>query len=288
MPPLLHRLASFTYTAFLFTKSDIKTTVIPISIFAMAAAPITSWSRLPHVVFWIWFHLLHFNVSNQIINPDEDALNKRDRPLPAGRITLRNATILRWALAPLCFALSACYSPEIMYTSIAMFLLIVLYNELDAHAGHWLVRNAMNALGLATFEVGATLVGGPNPHSLDQVGTLAVCLSTGIIVTTYHVQDFKDEDGDRAIGRRTIPIMFPSIARWTIIMPLILWSFGIATVWNLDMATAAAFVALALYIGGRFVSFKTVKDDQVSFYWYNLWLSAVHVFPGYYRLMTYA
>ncbi|KAI0313069.1 UbiA prenyltransferase family [Amylostereum chailletii] len=277
--------AAYTaYTAFLFTKSDIKTTVIPVSFFAVAAAPIVNWSHLPHVVFWIWLHVLQFDVSNQTMDPEEDGRNKRDRPLPSGRITLRSARILRWALVPACWALSACYSLETIYASVALVTLTVIYDELHAHAGHWTVRNTVNALGFASFEVGATLVAGSNPHALDSTGILAVCISAGIFATTIHAQDFKDTDGDRAIGRRTVPIVYPKFARWTVIVPLFLWSASLSLVWKLDSATAAAFIGLALFVGGRFLSLGSVAEHQVSFYWYNVWLSAAHVFPGYYRL----
>src|ERR1700734_2784258 len=115
-------------TLFLFTKSDIKTTVIPVvgyiciflthpaadgypqSVFAAAAAPLASFDRLPHVIFWVWLHLLQFDVSNQYLDPTEDTLNKPFRPIPSGRVTLRQAQILRWALVPICMALSTCYS----------------------------------------------------------------------------------------------------------------------------------------------------------------------------------
>ncbi|KAI0311561.1 UbiA prenyltransferase family [Amylostereum chailletii] len=284
MSSLSRNIASVAYTAFLFTKSDIKTTVIPISPFAISASPITDIWRLPHVVFWIWLHVFQFDVSNQTIDPHEDALNKRDRPLPAGRITLHNAIVLRWVLVPVCFALSACYSIETIYASAAIFVFTVIYNEFNASASHWIVRHLAVALDFASFEVGATLVGGSDRHTLDWIGALSVCISGGIIATTYQVQDFKDEAGDRATGRRTIPIIFPSFARWTVIMPLLSWSSGIALAWKLDAVTATAFVSLAIYIGARFLLLKSVREDQVSFYWYNLWLSVVHAFPGYYRL----
>ena len=99
---------------------------------------------------------------------------------------------------------------------------------------------------------------------------LSVCISGGIIATTYQVQDFKDEAGDREIGRRTIPIVYPSFARWTVITTLTLWSYAVILAWELDVLTAALFATLAVYIGGRFLLLKSVKEDQVSFYWYNV------------------
>lgn len=61
---------------------------------------------------------------------------------------------------PLCWMLSACYSRETLCASVALVALTVLYDELGAHAGHWLTRNTVNAMGFASFEVGASLIAG--------------------------------------------------------------------------------------------------------------------------------
>lgn len=111
-------------------------------------------------MFWVWFHVLQFDVSNQTLDPEEDKHNKKDRPLPAKRITWENALILRWVLVPACWALSACYSLETVYASMALCLLTYIYDEMGFAAGHWLGRNFVNALGFMSFEVGACLIAG--------------------------------------------------------------------------------------------------------------------------------
>lgn len=127
---------------------------------AAASAPLAGTGRLLHVILWVWFHILQFDVANQIINPEEDALNKKDRPLPSKRITLNQAFWLRWALIPVCFGFSALYSTQALYASVVVNALTILYNECAAHSGHWIVRNGVCAITLASFEVGATLLAG--------------------------------------------------------------------------------------------------------------------------------
>lgn len=117
-------------------------------------------ARLPHTIFWIWIHLLQFDVSNQTMSPEEDENNKKDRPLPSKRMTLQDAIVLRWLLVPICWGWSALYSREVVYASIALVALTISYDELGFHAKHWLVRNVNNAAGFAAFEVGATLIAG--------------------------------------------------------------------------------------------------------------------------------
>ena len=128
--------------------------------FGLAAAPIHSLSSALHSAFWLWLHLLQFNVANQIYAIQEDVLNKWHRPLPSKRISLRNATIFRWALIPICLLHSSLYSLQTVYASVAFALLTIIYNELHVDAGFWLLRNTVNGLGFAAFEWGTTLLAG--------------------------------------------------------------------------------------------------------------------------------
>lgn len=134
-------------------------------ILGLVAAPVSSFSSVFHSAFWLWLHLLQFDVANQIYGLAEDALNKAYRPLPAGRITLQNATTLRWSLFPLCTLVSALYSKQTLCASTLFSLLTFVYNELHTDAGNWLLRNAMNGIGLATLEWGTILLAGA--HTLQ-------------------------------------------------------------------------------------------------------------------------
>ncbi|KAJ7076207.1 UbiA prenyltransferase family [Mycena belliarum] len=280
---LFQILKQHALTLFLFTKSDIKTTLIPITILALCAAPVHHPSYIPETMFWIWLHLLQFDVSNQTLDPEEDALNKRDRPVPSGRITLRDAVILRWTLVPICWALSAAYSLQVFYSSVALSVLTGIYNELHAHAGHWLVRNMVNAAGFASFEFGSTLVARYDRSHLDKAGYLSVLFSAGIFFTTIQAQDFKDTEGDLAIGRQTLPIVFPSFSRKTVLPGMMGWSFLLTYMWQVDVWTGSVFIGLAQITGLRFLVFNSRASDQVSFYVYNVWLTMAHALPGYWR-----
>lgn len=104
---------------------------------------------------WTWLHLLQFCVSNQSLSPHEDALNKPWRPVPSGRITLRTAAALRWFLLPLCFLCSIHY--DVLSAGIVFPIGVLLHNELKLDS-HWFTRNALNALGYAVFDAGATTI----------------------------------------------------------------------------------------------------------------------------------
>ncbi|KAI5120552.1 hypothetical protein M0805_000280 [Coniferiporia weirii] len=285
---LLSTVSYHSRTLFLFTKSDLKTTVIPITSLAVASAPLANLSHLPHVIFWIWFHVLQFDVSNQTVKPEEDEYNKKDRPLPSKRISWRNALVLRWVLVPMCWALSACYSVEVVYASIALCILTYAYDEMGFAAGHWLGRNVVNALGFLSFEVGACLIAGTNSHRLDSISATSILCSAGIFASTIQAQDFKDIVGDRLVGRKTLPIVAPTISRPTLLLGLLAWSVGLSSIWCLSTVVALAFNTLALLVGIRFMVFDTIRADQRSFYLYNVWLSTAHALPAYYRFIVSA
>lgn len=95
--------------------------------------------------------------------------------------------------------------------------------------------------------------------------------SAAVYATTIHAQDFKDVDGDRAIGRKTIPIIFGTHwARWTVLFPLVLWSVGLSVLWQVDIASSAVFVLLAAIVGVLFIMGRGQHEYQVAFYWYNV------------------
>ena len=167
------------HTLFLFTKSDMRTLIPPVvrtdlavrspysqdfsfsqTLFAAAAAPSCSIFRLLHIIFWLWVHALQLALANQTLPRavEEDALNHPDRPLPAGRISFHAARTLRWMMIPLCFLLSAAYGPRTALASLGASLFMLAYDEGGGANGHWFIRNALNAVGYAVAEAGATLV----------------------------------------------------------------------------------------------------------------------------------
>ncbi|KAN0132267.1 UbiA prenyltransferase family [Lactarius tabidus] len=274
------------HTLFLFTKSDMRTLIPPVTLFAAAAAPSCSIFRLIHIIFWLWVHALQLALANQTLPRavEEDALNHPDRPLPAGRISFLAARTLRWMMIPLCFLLSAAYGPRTALASLGASLFMLAYNEGGGADGHWFIRNALNAVGYAVAEAGATLVACQNEREADSTACIAVALSAAIIFTTIHTQDFKDMRGDAATGRVTFPIAYPSLSRAATAFFLIVWSWCASRTWQLDQFSAAALGVLALFVGVQFVVRTGARADKISFYWYNVWLGSAYILPAYYRL----
>lgn len=113
---------------------------------------------------------------------------------------------------------------------------------------------------------------------IDNTAILAIFLSASIFATTIHAQDFEDVPGDSIIGRRTLPIVHPSWARFTVIATLSAWSVGLWYIWDLDMTVASTFCALAFFVGYRYIALTSITQDQTSFKWYNVCLPLSHIF----------
>ncbi|KIJ62347.1 hypothetical protein HYDPIDRAFT_30601 [Hydnomerulius pinastri MD-312] len=280
--PRISDIGYHVYTAFLFTRADIRTCLVPVTLFAVAAAPLCSTVHLLHSAFWIWLHLLQFNVANQIKAPEEDKVNKPSRPLPSGRITVYNATIFRWFLAPLCLAYSALYSVQLAFASLEMQLFTIWYNELDGDK-KWFSKNLLTAIMYGCLELGGTLTAGCDCTRVSETGKLAIQLTVAVFASTLHSQDFKDANGDRITGRRTLPILFPVGSRISIGLGIPVWSLFLCHLWDIDLLCSAAFIAYGCFVGARFMLYRTVADDKRSCKYYSLWFSIHHLLPGYWN-----
>lgn len=104
---------------------------------------------------------------------------------------------------------------------------------------------------------------------------LAPYISTVLIATTIHVQDFRDEAGDRQQGRITFPVVMPEVSRRMTLVLMAAWSFGLAVFWGngLSVIISASFVGLGLYIAIRVMLQRTEPEDKVT-----LQLYMVHSF----------
>jgi len=83
--------------------------------------------------------------------PEEDAQNKPYRPIPAEKITLANARILRYCM-PFVTA-SVSYHLGVLPASQMMFFLTLVYNE-GGLSSHWIGKNVVTALMYGTTVFG--------------------------------------------------------------------------------------------------------------------------------------
>ncbi|KAG1786893.1 UbiA prenyltransferase family [Suillus plorans] len=273
------RISGYIMTLFLFTKSDVFTVLIPITLSTFAAASHPDINHIPDIIMWIWLHLLKHDIYNQMLDPEEDQKNKPYRPLPAGHITAQNAADVHWLLVPVCLIFSAMYGIKAFACSACIEALSIWYNEFGGDKTG-LSKNLLTAIAYTNFELGAMAVIG---SSIDNIGACAVAFSSVVFATTLHAQDFKDEEGDRLTGRRTLVTLFPTFARMSMMIGTPLWSFYLSRLWKVDLVCSLAFVAYGTIVGARFVVYRTASAHKQSCKLYSLWFTLVHLLPGYWR-----
>ncbi|KAJ2927761.1 hypothetical protein H1R20_g9331, partial [Candolleomyces eurysporus] len=278
---VLQSVVYHSWTLALFTWSDIKTTLIPVSVFGLGTAPVcpsTPISSSLKAVLWLWSILLQFNLNNQTASPGEDAKNKPWRPIPSGRISLRNAIILRWISVAYCCILSLYLRTTTLIPSILFTCLVVLYNFFGWDENGF-IKNLMNGFGYSAMALGTVLAAecSSPSESITEVFNFAkyteLIVFFLILVTTIHAQDFQDIEGDRETGRNTLPMMFPVLSRVTMLLFLPLWTTLVANFCNPPIWLGTLYLALSLIVGVRFFVYRRSQDDEWTYFAYNIWLS---------------
>ncbi|TQN65574.1 Fumagillin beta-trans-bergamotene synthase [Colletotrichum shisoi] len=268
-------------TLYLFTRSDIKTVLAPQIIFILSAVlcrePLTEGHgqtalevarRLPLAVFWIWLHLVVCGISNQRLESSiiEDELNKPWRPLAAKRLTAGQAQRLLLAAVPLAVGVSAALGCGLLPT-LSMTTLLWMYNDLDGSSIDIWARNAINTGGI----IGAALL----PRSWAWIAVTGAA-----VATTVQALDFPDTEGDRARGRKTIPLLYGErVARGGLAVAVLVWSAACPMFWGLR----PVFWAAPVGVGGSMAALTVLRrdekaDDVVAKLW-CLWMSVLYLLP---------
>ena len=139
---------------------------------------------------------------NDICDVEIDKINDQKRPLPSGRVTMREAKILTVAL--FAAALSLAYVVNIWaftFTLIFSFLGIA-YSVPPLRFKDGLFANIIWGIGIGTAIIGGASVGEVNIHAIAAAFTMAF-LTAGCGFT----KDLKDLKGDRALNIHTLPII---------------------------------------------------------------------------------
>ena len=287
---------SYTKTLWLFICNDVNSMIIPTLTFAIVAAkaePIFGFSgpvdlafghRFIEATLWSALNLLIFSLHNQMQPSaiEEDRVNKPWRPLPSKRITRHEARRLLLVSYPLLCALSL-YCGGWQQSCLLAFLNLC-YNEWNGGDFHCLLRNLLNAAGVACYYAGAaeimtgswwTAPSGFRANLLEWLSVVAA-----IIATTIHLQDLRDQLGDKARGRRTIPLVYGEITcRVSVAAAIALWSLLVPRVCNSKMAGQLMPVVLGGCLIMRIFLMREAKEDDRSFKLWGVWLMAVLLTP---------
>jgi 4-hydroxybenzoate polyprenyltransferase len=277
----LNRVRFEARLSWLFMRRDISATIVP-SLMFLAAAGLSRHLGATELLLalaagtlYSWLYCYVFCLSNQIEGLEEDRLNKPDRPLPSGLVSVRGAH-LRWALMMIAFALVGWWF-GVLEWAVLWGGVVVLHNY-GGWAKHWFTKNLSMLLGVVAELAAAWEIVTPlTPVAWRWIGVLAIA-----VFSLASLQDLRDIEGDRANRRRTLPLVIGvDPTRWVLgagfaILPVIIHVMlmqpaGLS--WNVvlcDIGLALVSLTIAL----RVVFYRTQPDDHQTYmlftYWYCL------------------
>ena len=193
---LLHKPLRLFHLLYLFTATDLKTTVFPNVFIGIAGSycqrlfseasqsPRSPGDRICRwllVAIWVWLNLLSFNANIQS-RPEaikEDSINKSWRPLPAGLVSARDARTLMLGCYGAAVLLSWYLGPLVQ--CLALIFLGTWYSAWGGGDSRWMIRSALNAAGYLSFATGATYVAVGDQPSWSPVGRIWLAI-LGLII----------------------------------------------------------------------------------------------------------
>ena len=234
--------------------------------------------RIPYVILWCWLNLTINTSSNQRLPASipEDAVNKPWRPLPANRLTTEEAR--RFLIFAICAALLASLFLGGTTETLVLVILTYIYNDLAAADEHYAIRNLMNALAFAAYGLGTTRVASQaelHPRAFQWITIIGA-----MVFSTLQLQDMYDQKGDALRNRSTVPLVLgDGVARWTIAIPVLFWSFFCPRFWALEIPFFAPTVLIGLVIAVRVVLVRDVPGDRLTFRFWCLWMIIMYALP---------
>lgn len=146
-------------------------------------------------------YIYAFDIANQINGLDEDRINKPDRPLCSGRVSLQGV-YSRWYATTAAHLITGTVWGVLPWT--ALWVFITIYTSFYGGDKHWVTKNlifmSVGSLCLLQSAWGLVL-----PITARQSRWAA--LLSGVLGILASVQDMRDLDEDRIAGRRTLPIV---------------------------------------------------------------------------------
>jgi len=263
--------------AWRFVRRDISTTIFSGCTFMLVGLrsqpPADLWAGVSTLTAGGIYFLLYvysFCLANQIAGVEEDRINKPDRPLPAGLLTVGEAK-LRYLAASLALVLVGAGLAVLRWA--LLWVLVTAALNFAGLAARWWSKNlvAMSLGTLAQLAAAWEIVAEPTPASWRWV--LVVALWAGC---TSPTQDFRDQAGDRANRRRTLPIVLGEVASRRLMAVIWLAMCALVHVLLFGGPQSLAVRALDLVIVGyhlfvvrRLLRLRTPEEDHRTYMIYT-------------------
>ncbi|GIC84500.1 UbiA family prenyltransferase [Aspergillus udagawae] len=198
----------------------------------------TPWLQLSFVllktVFLFICHLYVFEIVNQVTSVEEDRINKPQRPIPSGLLTVAGGR-KRWSISWIVCPLLAYYLAGSQACCLFIwYQLWTFFCYVWPKINHFMFRNAFASMGVYNmFRLIDEIIYSEVPSFPLPPTNFYLVLSAWVMLTV-HMQEFHDSEGDRKMNRRTLPVIagprWDGALRWTTallvmgtgIMPLVI------------------------------------------------------------------
>lgn len=234
-----------------------------------------------------FFYGYCFDIVNQISSVEEDAINKPYRPIVSGLLSITGAQrrlLISWILSPLAiYAISGLKSSTIFLSWEGWVIFCYVWPKFN----HWVIKNAFTSVGaFIMFRLINAIVCHRAPHlSMDPDLDSLLAL---YFMMTIHLQEFHDMEGDRKIGRRTLPLSVrpSSIKRVRQLSAAVMVAIGLfPTTWTLIYYREWQYLYLLLSgflftAGCGIIAVRVVEINSKS--------GSERTYKVYYMLTTYA
>ncbi len=266
-----------------FIRRDLLVSLVPGTLFGTTALlnyPVNSSFELVGVllkeVIYCWLCITTFCISSQLVGIEEDRLNKPDRPLVVGAVSPIGAK-WRWIIGMAALTSFAAITGTLLWA--LTWQIGCLIYDYAGGSKHWYGKTLLGGIGV-TSEIGAAwqLVEPTMPALVWRwIAVIGLYL-----ITLMAVQDLRDVAGDRAVGRRTMPLVFgerrsrwaialgyfgfPIVVHYVLMVPVGL-SFGVL-VWDFGLA------GFAVTIGLRTLIWRNPQADHRTYVGFTVLLCA--------------
>ncbi|MBH0776965.1 UbiA family prenyltransferase [Nocardia bovistercoris] len=271
-----------------FTRGDLSATVLPATVFTMAAAMSAGLTldALPGLLLrcvpYFWLYIYTFDLSNQLTGIDEDRINKPHRPLVTGLVTPAEVRVRLIVTTVAFLALGAALG--VFEWTVLWVAAWVFHNHLGGAKFWWGKNLAMVAGTIAQLAAAWQIVTGPTATAWTWILAIAVPLA-GLV----SLQDLRDRDGDLAVGRRTMVVVLGeaqarlvlavAFAVYPVLLYVLLYD-GAPTAAVLIGGVGACVLSLIAF---RVLALRSRRADHHTYLLYTAWYclalaSAIPVF----------
>ena len=262
---------------------------------------------LPYLLLWNCLNLLVIGIATQQ-QPgtiDEDIINKPWRPLPAGR--MQPTTARRLLSYTVLTVLGISFILNVANETALILALTWLYTDLGGSNQTFLIRNLLKSITISQLNKGSF-------HILTQQPTLTLSpnaswwliITTAVIGTTIHIQDLllhETTEIQTITTRKRKPsasslLGGPIPARFSIAIPIAIWSVLCPAFWDLDYTIYILPVAIGLVVIFRLMFLRGGSDcesesefelegkekgeretDYRTWWLWALWIGSIWVLP---------